>query len=297
MMGESAESILPKIAKEWKVIPNLGEDLFTEAAAPINALPKSIPHTVAAYELRDRYKFCASCVPENDWEIDWGSSEYAMEAIEIKACGKYSPGSGNGNTTPDTAVESDVCADDSAVTSGGQSYSEVADIIHKYWYKAVLKAQGVARLGVWIRDTYLSKHGDTSELGGGSLLRGRPVHAPATPVKPPQPPMPTPSFAPASSGGVSAVKVGKSAEDVLKIEKGKIEANPPDSSVGDNPVLTYDTEAKEMRWGEGSQGCCPVLLYNGKIVTGMDTDGNLILGDAVGTMAYPLYGHEYVLVD
>ena len=295
---------LHKIAKEWKAIPTVPEDLSGDELAPIVALPKVLPHAVAAYALRDMYQFCTTDKCEfNDWGIEWGKGPYSMSKIEKLdqsawfSCYRPSTDTPDGSE-PIEPSPADICDDDSSSTGGGSVGVDkpAVPLPYYYWLTAAMKAQGKGRLGVWIRDTGPMLSGQDA---AGTLLQGLPVHAPATPVRPPQPPMPTPSFAPASRGGGTKLKLDDSVSEVLDYSNGKLKANPPTSVEGDsNPHLVYDLEAKEMRWEEGSgQGCCPVLLYGDRIVTGIDTDGNLILGDAVATMAYPLYGHDYVLVD
>lgn len=308
MNGDGAYK-LHKIAKEWKAIPTVPEDLSGDELAPIVALPKVLPHAVAAYALRDMYQFCTTDKCEfNDWGIEWGEGDYKMSRLD--EVDKYDDGfscySPSDDTTngdkPIKPSPADICDDDSNSTGGGSVDVDKQPAVpspYYYWLIAAMNAQGKDRLGVWIRDTRLELSGSA---GAWTLLQGLPVHAPATPVRPPQPPMPTPSFAPASRGGGTKLKLDDSVSEVLDYSNGKLKANPPsDAEIGDsksNPHLVYDVESKEMRWEEGSgQGCCPVLLYGDRIVTGIDTDGNLILGDAVATMAYPLYGHDYVLVD
>lgn len=239
-------SKLPVISEDWEALPPLPESLASLALAPFVALPKSLPHVVATSKLVELYEFT-----EDDWDIVWGANDYAMKAVVISKCDGIQPPESSDPT------DSDICDEDAQDASGGSGEEDTGTITHQYWQDAAFAAQGKKRPGVWIKDTYI----DVAH--SGALNRGDAVHGPATPVRKPMPPMPTPSFSPNPGGGF---KLDKSVKPVLRINNStkKLEANPPTDECLDKDnkhVLVYDPKTEAMAWEcqGGGGGCCGLL--------------------------------------
>ena len=316
---------------DFKRIPKLPDSLedYYPPGTPrgtILAAPKNIPTALGDARLFQLYGFTQS-----DFDYKWPKLGGSTTDTENPGGGGGGGGDGGDDTDEVPPVEclntSEAAAckpeeTDDPGNSGGDNQEppeedtsgRICRAGSKYnrWYSTVFGLQNGRE---WIFETALTStleegksamtrmlamlRADTGHNSG--LLEGREPHPPADVLQTPQPPMPSPTFAPASGGGArTKLKLDDSVSEVLDYSNGKLKANPPTSVEGDsNPHLVYDLEAKEMRWEDGSgQGCCPVLLYDGRLVTGLDTNGDLILGDRVATMAYPLYDrYDYIVMD
>ncbi len=282
-------------------IPPLGDSV---GVAALSMLPKQLPQTMTTGTLEDLYDF-----GEVDDIPHWMDGKHSYEQVVLGTAFEEPPG------------PVDICGD----TVSGESVIEKTNYLNS-WYKVVVDQQdrkpNRADDHPWIIETALPKPTENSSVrmmraGVWSLSRsansGLYTHPQATPTKPVPPPMPTPSFAPASSGGSSAkVKVGDSLEKVLQFKKGKLEAVAPtvDCAKYDTDefeskvVLTYDPETGKMVWdctepaeGVGEGGCCPALMYGDKLVVAV-TDQGMLITREVGnpTIANPFYHNDYVVV-
>lgn len=297
---------------DYHTIPSIAEG---DGSAPIKILPKHIPQTLTVDTLVELYQF-GSWDDNPVWAVsDKDGNTPSYDQIRISS----------EEEEVEVEVESvDICEDGA---SGGASGTD--DNFHNSWYILAKTQQDVLpnrkEQQQWIRETALGSSSNNSGIdspvtwnmrakGGssgvwGALNAGYPIHPPATPTKQTPPPMPTPSFAPATSGGSSIgtkVKVGDSLKNVFQFKKGKLEVVAPDDDCSDydtdefesKAVLTYDPDTGKMVWEctEPSEGgedvCCPVLIYENKIVTGVDAYGNYILGDTVSVSRMDYYDYS-----
>jgi hypothetical protein len=234
----------------YKKIPEMSTN---STGAPITVNPKKIPLTWTNEILKELYDFDTSIDAEPSWKTN-SSVAYSIDS-----------------TTNVVTYEGDggVCAQTGSAGSSG-STSTTIDL--RRWYTVVRfqENQKGGRAGVWIRRTGLTDDTDntatvyrlrtTRASGTGGLNSGASIHPPAIPVKPVPPPMPTPSFAPAISGGggkvSTKVKIGDSLKNVFQFKKGKLEVVAPDDDCSDydtdefesKAVLTYDPDTGEMGW-------------------------------------------------
>lgn len=270
---------------EYRTIPGIGN---STASAPIRILPKHIPQTMTVDTLVELYGF-------GKWDDEPVWAKVDPETGKI-------PSYEQTKLAEDEVVktaEVDICEDD---VSGGTT--ELVEYFLNSWYKVAKAQQDVLAdrkaTQQWIRETRLTnttatRSGVASTLG--ALNDSAPIHPPATPTKQVPPPMPTPSFAPAVSGGGAAakVKIGTSLQNVFQFKKGKLEVVAPEDDCSEydtdefesKSVLTYDPETGEMVWectepseGGGDASCdfCLVRISDPfrPIQQGKTTDGRSV---------------------